>query len=420
MAAATLLAQQGARVLLLDRATFPAPTVSCPVFYGNSLAVFERMGVLDEIEAIGAPRIRYYGGRSPELDLVARLPAVYGRDYAYSIRREVLDTAVMDRVREYAGITVREGFAVTDVVWGGEQVVGVRGRQNGGSEEVLYARAVVGADGKRSRVARAVGAPVYDSRPSRSCIFYAYYRDFEPLDEPSAVVYVDPDEQTSVLVFDADDGLTVVSVGVPAEQFDEARSDPEGTMVRTWQRIPEVAHRARNATRATQVKGQAAVESFYRQSYGPGWALVGDAGHYIDPITGQGINNALHSAEYFAEAWARTRRRASWMGAMAGYQRRRDAATRPMYDLLGFGERMRWTAELGIDIGTPLFRAIARRPEIASQYVGMYNGATSVNRFLHPLNLLRILLEDQLYYQMPQQAARLLDRSPLVRLSQAG
>jgi hypothetical protein len=108
------------------------------------------------------------------------------------------------------------------------------------------------------------------------------------------------------------------------------------------------------------------------------------------------------------------------MGAMAGYQRRRDAATRPMYDLLGFGERMRWTAELGIDIGTPLFRAIARRPEIASQYVGMYNGATSVNRFLHPLNLLRILLEDQLYYQMPQQAARLLDRSPLVRLSQAG
>lgn len=404
-ATATLLAQQGAQVLLLDRAMFPAPTVSCPVFFGNSLAVLERIGVLDAIEALGAPRIRYYGGRSPTLDLVARLPASHGRDYAYSIRREVLDTIVLERVRTYPGITVREGFTVTDLVWGVGQVVGVRGRQSGEAEEVFYARGVIGADGKRSFVGRSVNAPVYSSHKARNCLFYAYYRDFEMLPEPSSVVYIDPENRTTALIFDADADLAVVCVSLPAARFEMARQEPEATLEQIWRSFPEVAHRGRNASRATRVMGQGPVDSFYRQSYGPGWALVGDAGHYIDPVTGQGINNALRSAELLAEAWARTRRRSSWMQAMAWYQQQRDAESRPLYDLLALGERFEWLAKLGLDIGTPLMQAIARRPHITSEYIGMYNGATQVKQFLHPLNLARILVEDQLLSRLAQHIA---------------
>lgn len=404
-ATAALLAQQGARVLLLDRAAFPAPTVSCPIFFGNSLAVMERIGVLDAVAAIGAPRIRYYGSRLPRVDLVARLPASHGHDYAYSIRRDVLDTTVLRRVQTFPGITLREGFTVSDLVWGDGRVVGVRGRQGHGSEQTIYARAVIGADGKRSLVARAVEAPIYDRIPSMSCIFYAYYRNLEPLPEPSAVVYGSDDGRKAALVFDADSGLTVISVGIPAEDFETARKDPEGTLERTWRSFPELAARGCGATRATPVMAQGPMDSFYRQSYGPGWALVGDAGHYIDPATGQGINNALRGAELLAAAWARTQRRSSWLNAMAAYQQQRDADTRPMYNLIKLGLRFRSAAEAGIDIGMPLLRAIARRPEVATNYIGIYNGATPVGAFFNPLNLARIMLEDSLRYELPRYAA---------------
>ncbi len=401
-ATAALLAQQGARVLLLERSTLPAPTVSCPIIYGNSLQIFDEMGVLPAVEAIGAPKIRYYGGRVPNLDLVARLPAVFGRDYAYSIRRDVLDTVVLNEVKQMPSITVREGFNVTELVWGNGRVVGVRGRQNGGALETIYGWGVVGADGKRSKVAREVQAPIYLSHPNPSCIFYAYYRNFEPLSEPSAVVYADPERLLTTLVFDADAGLTVVSVGVPNAEFATARKDPEGTLRRVIDAFPEVQHRARNAERVTKVMGQGPIDSYYRQSYGAGWALVGDAGHYVDPVTGQGINYALYGAAFLAQAWARTRRRASWEQAMAEYQRNRDAYTRPMFNLISFGSQAEWLRELGIDIGTPLMQAISRRPDVMTRYIGMYNGATSVDEFMHPLNLLRIYAEDQLLYGLPQ------------------
>jgi 2-polyprenyl-6-methoxyphenol hydroxylase-like FAD-dependent oxidoreductase len=404
-ATAALLAEQGARVLLVDRATFPAPTVSCPVFFGNSLASFERIGVLDAVEAIGAPRIRHYGNRSPNADLVTLLPPSQGRDYAYAIRRDVLDTAVLRRVAERPGVTLREGFSVTGLLWGAGQVAGVRGRQGGGPEESIYARAVIGADGKRSLVARLVDASMYRSLPGATCIFYAYYRNFATIGEPSAIVYADAGRTRGALVFDADAGLTVVSVGLPAAEFDEARKDAEGTLERIWRSFPELAARGRGAERATPVMGQGPVPSYYRQPFGPGWALVGDAGHYIDPITGQGINNALRSAELFAQAWARAQGRAGWQRAMAGFQRQRDAETLPMYNLTRTASQLQdgAVANISATLMTAFGEVVGRNPDIATSYIGIFNGATPIPQFFHPLNIARILATDA----ARQSAARL-------------
>lgn len=416
LAAAAHLADQGERVLVLEKARMPAPTVSCPIFYGNSMAMLERIGALEPVEALGAPRITHYGTRLPAigLDLVARLPPAYGRDYAYSIRRELLDAAVHSVVKARPGVTIDEGFDVRGLVWGAGRVVGVRGRQGGGPERTIYARGVIGADGKGSIVARQVRAATYASTRARTAIFYAYYRGVAPLAAPSAVVYGHPDRATGILVFDADSGLTVVSVGVPAEQFHAARKEPEAAMARAWSAIDELAGRMAGAERATPVMGQAPVDSYYRQSFGNGWALIGDAGHYVDPVTGQGINNALRSAELVAEAWARTRRRADWMTAMAWYQRERDAYTRPFYDMVAMGEQFEGLASSGIDLGTPFLKAIARRPEISSRYIGIFNGATPVSAFFNPLNMARLLVEDQLRYELPLQAASLINRAQAV------
>lgn len=411
-ATAALLAEQGARVLLLERSTFPAPTISCPVIFGNSLASFERIGVLPAVEALGAPRIRRYGTRTTDFDLTAMLPAYQGRDYAYSLRRDRLDAAVLDEVRRMPGVTVRENFAVRSLVWGAGRVVGVRGAQGHGPEETIFANGVVGADGKRSLVARQVKAAIYDQLPGVTCIFYAYYQGFEPLDEPSAISYQCPDPNIALgcLVFDADAGLTVISVGAMADQFKQLSQDPEQAVERAWRSIPELARRGRNATRATPVMGQAMVDNFYRQSYGPGWALVGDAGHYIDPITGQGINNALRSAELFAAAYARTRRRSSWMQAMAWYQRERDRATEPIYNMMKLTARLTPSRPSQASAGamTPLLKAIARQPNVASRYIGIFNGATNIYSFFNPLNLALIVATDFVRNELPSRGLELL------------
>ena len=408
-ATAAFLAEQGAKVLLLDQATFPAPTVSCPVFFGNSLALFERIGVLDAVEALGAPRITHYGNRSPNADLVTRLPPSAGRDYAYAIQRDALDDAVLRRVAARPNVSLREGFRVSELLWGAGQVAGVRGRQGHGSEETIYARAVIGADGKRSLVARLVDAEMYCSLPGATCIFYAYYRNFAMIGEPSAIVYANAERTSGALVFDADDGLTVISVGLPADAFEAARKNAEDTLERIWRSFPELAARGRNAERATPVMGQGPVPSYYRQPFGPGWALVGDAGHYIDPVTGQGINNALRSAELFGQAWARAQGRVGWQRAMADFQRQRDAETLPMYNLTRAASQFQsgGAASFGMTLATMFGEVVARNPDIAQSYIGIFNGATPIPAFFNPLNIARILATDA-----ARQGARLLAPAP--------
>jgi 2-polyprenyl-6-methoxyphenol hydroxylase-like FAD-dependent oxidoreductase len=298
--------------------------------------------------------------------------------------------------------------------------VGVRGAQGHGPEERIYAEGVIGADGKRSFVAREVGAEVYDRIPGATCIFYAYYRDWAPIEEPSAISYQCPDPRIAygVLVFDADAGLTVVSAGAPAQQFDALRKDPAAALERAWRAflfVPELKGLGRPPLPPTPVMGQAAVDSFYRASYGPGWALVGDAGHYVDPVTGQGINNALRSAELLSEAWAKTRRRASWVQAMAEYQRQRDRETRPMYNMIKFAAQFTPVAETIIETGlnpaAPLMRAIARQPEVARHYIGIFNGATRIRDFFHPVNLAYVMASDLVWHQLPAVQRKLTGRA---------
>jgi 2-polyprenyl-6-methoxyphenol hydroxylase-like FAD-dependent oxidoreductase len=226
-----------------------------------------------------------------------------------------------------------------------------------------------------------------------------------------------------VLVFDADSGLTVVSVGIPVDQFDVARKDAAGTLERVWRAIPPLAARGRQARRVTPVMGQGPQDSYYRQSFGHGWALVGDAGHYIDPVTGQGINYALRSAELLSRAWALRHRRAGLLGALDAYQQLRDSETRPMFNLVSFGARAQSgefaelpfggiLGGLALQFNRRMLRAIADDPAISSRYVGIFNGATPISTFYNPANLAALLLNDSLRYDFGAAASLTTIPSP--------
>ncbi len=131
-------------------------------------------------------------------------------------------------------------------------------------------------------------------------------------------------------------------------------------------------------------------ESFYRVPFGPGWALVGDAGYYKDPITGQGLHDALRSAELAAQAYVEYRTGAEWGSVMSRYQATRDRETRGMYRLTDFYASLdRRISSQELD----LFRALSEMPHWSDRYVSLFNGVTDAGEFSKTGTALRVLGE---------------------------
>jgi 2-polyprenyl-6-methoxyphenol hydroxylase-like FAD-dependent oxidoreductase len=383
-ATAMLLARQGLRVLALDEATFPSDTLSTHQVQLPGGARLKRWGLLDRVIASGAPparRVRFDPG---PVVLEGHFPTFQGVDAVYSPRRTVLDAILVEAARA-AGAEVREGFHVEEVTLEGGRVTGVRGRARGrgGAPAVETARLVVGADGKRSLVARAAGARAYHARPALSLGFYAYW---EGVPLRGGEMYGRP--RRAMGAWPTNDGLTLTYVAWPVEEFPAFRADVEGHLLKTLDLAGDLGDRVRAGRRVERIRGTTDLPNAFRTPWGPGWALVGDAGLVMDPLTGQGIGDAFRDAELLAEAVA-----AGFSGrrpldaALAGYQRRRDAAARPMYD---------FTTELAT-FGPPtaaqraLFGALAGRPAEIDRFLGVLTGAVPLRDYLGPANLLRVI-----------------------------
>jgi flavin-dependent dehydrogenase len=378
-ALAMLLGQAGARVLLLERSTFPSVPVSVPVIFANALAILERLGVREAVERNGAIRMYRGGARLGDIELDIPVPQHAGIDFHLGLRREILDTLLIEHAAQQPTVEVRTGFTVTGLLRDGEQVIGVRGRQGGGVEEELRAGVVAGADGRESVVARAVNAPMYRVKPGKNCVYYAYYRNFGDHGQPMTYSY--RGEGYAVLTFNADNGLTAVSLGAQPEEWSHFKRDATGEFERRWRAIPELAALGHAAERVGPVKGHGPRASFYRVPYGPGWLLVGDAGYYKDPCTGQGIYDALRSAELASAAWSAWRAGVPWKQAMRGYQHTRDRETKALYQLTFESSKIPKRAKLN-PVERLVFRMIAGDQEYAAQLAGIYNGASAPDGYV--------------------------------------
>ena len=170
---AMLLARQGHRVLLVDRATFPSDTVSTHVIHPPGVAALRRWGLLDQVVATGCPPVGRYSFDFGPITL-AGVPGDADSPYAYAPRRQLLDKILVDAAAA-AGVEVREGFTVDEVLGSGGQVDGIRGRDAGGVSVMERARVVVGADGRNSLVAKAVRPAPYAERPPLTVGYYTYF-----------------------------------------------------------------------------------------------------------------------------------------------------------------------------------------------------------------------------------------------------
>ncbi|MFJ1588735.1 NAD(P)/FAD-dependent oxidoreductase [Kitasatospora albolonga] len=324
---AMLLARKGYRVLVVDRATFPSDTLSTHLIHPPGVAALRRWGLLDRLVATGCPPIHTYEFDFGSLVLPGA-PGTADEPYAYAPRRTVLDEMLVGAAVE-AGAEVREGFTVSGLVLGeAGRVVGVRGRGTDGAEVTERAWVVLGADGLHSLVARAVGAPQYNENPKLMVGYYSYFSGLEM----DGVFKAHSRPHRSFGAWPTHDGLTLVGGCWPFAEFGEIKKDIEGNYLKNFELAPAWAERVRGARREERIVG-AALPNFFRKPFGPGWALVGDAGYCKDFFTAQGISDAFISAELCAGALDEALSgRQPFDTAMAGYRSARDRHAQPVYD----------------------------------------------------------------------------------------
>jgi len=381
---AMLLARAGQRVLLVDRAGFPSDTISTHLVHAPGVAVLERWGLSQQLEAGGCPPIRRYRfDFGPFAVAGAPLPTPSGVDVAYSPRRTVLDKMLLDAAAE-AGAEVRENVSVQDLIFEDDRVVGVRATGPGDGATVMAERAdlVIGADGRHSSIAGMVGSGLYRERPAGNVAYYAYWSNL-PVDEFSVSML----PGRAIGMMPTHDGLAVVTVAAQIADMSDFRRDVEGNYLAELRKLPGFDDWGGEAERESRVIGMA-VPNFYRKPYGPGWALVGDAGYERDACTAQGITNAFQHAELLSDAWLSVQSgQRSFDEAMADYQSTRDEQTLPAYEM---------ASDLGSLAPPPpemaqLLAVVSGNPQASREFVSTIAGTMPVNEFFSDENAARIM-----------------------------
>jgi 2-polyprenyl-6-methoxyphenol hydroxylase-like FAD-dependent oxidoreductase len=299
---AALLARRGLDAALVEQATFPRDTLSTHVFEADGLAFLNRLGVIERLRETGAPLMCRVDTRAEGLRAVTEWPhRPEDRGGVMSVRRLLLDPILVDAAEE-AGVDVRMATKVTGLIEDGGRVTGVRVAANGGEAE-LHARLVVGADGRNSTVAGLCGARKYNVTPNRRAFYWSFFEDADPGEEPTFVFHRWADR--FLLACPADSGLYQVLVSPELSELDRFRSNLEERFMDHALSCEPVANAIRDARRVGKFFGMVRWLGYFREPSGPGWALVGDAGHFKDPAAGRGISDAFRQVDALAPAIAR-------------------------------------------------------------------------------------------------------------------
>lgn len=374
---AMLLARKGYRVLLVDRASFPSDTLSTHYIHQPGVAKLRSWGLLDRLVATGCPPVNRMTFDVGPFALDAAPPPSDGVAEGYCPRRTVLDSLLLEAAAE-AGAEVRTSFAIDELVFEDGAVAGIR---SGGKEE--RARVVIGADGRNSFVARAVQAPEYEARPGRTCLYYSYWAGVQT---DGAALY--PRDGRMLITGPTHDGLQIVVAFWPRDEFHAVRADVEKSFLDAVALAPPLAESLAGAERVERFYGTGEVPFWYRKPFGPGWALVGDAGYHKDPITAQGISDAFRDAELLATALdAGLAGNGPLDEALTEYERVRNEETRSLYEL---------TYELASLAPPPpeqqaLFGALRGNEEESGRFFGVIAGTVRPEEFFAPANLGRIM-----------------------------
>ena len=391
-ATALLLARAGHEVLLLDRRAFPRPKPCGDCLSPEASRVLDRLGLLVDVLAARPARLRGWRIISPcghafEATFATAANGDPRVETAISLRRELLDAVLLEGARR-AGADARTGIHVTDVIRDTAGCVsGVEARDHGGRTLRLHARLVIGADGLRSVIARRLGL-IRRGPKLRKLSLTAHVRGVADLGgfgemhlAAGACVGVAPVEEV-----DGDDvapsALANVTLVVDAGRFGrDAARDPHAFFARALARFPALAARLPPLEPRLRLLASGPFDWPTRTVVADGAALVGDAASYFDPFTGQGIHQALASAELLAEEADRALRSGDVSArALQRYAARRRRALREarlLQHLIDHVVRRPRLADAAV-------RRLARAPAAAAALIAATGDLLPPRRLLSP------------------------------------
>ena len=334
-ATALLLARTGARVLLVDKGAYGSDTLSTHALMRGAVLQLDRWGVLPAIVTAGTPPVHSTTFSYVGQDITVDIEPKFGVGALYAPRRSLLDRALVDAAAD-SGAEIAYGVRVDDVL------VDDRGRVRGiaavvdGARRQIEADLVVGADGLHSTIARHVGAPIIVSGRHSTGVLYAYWEGV-PVDgyywqfRPGASIGAIPTNRRATCVF----------VSVTSARFRrEVQHGPASSAFRRLVRevSPSFDARLDGGRQVEPVRGHGGHLGFIKRSTGPGWALVGDAGYFKDPLTAHGITDALRDAELLTRAIIR-----GTAVALEDYEKTRHDLSRRLFEVTDEIASFAWT-----------------------------------------------------------------------------
>jgi flavin-dependent dehydrogenase len=378
-----LLARKGYRVLVVDKSKFPSDMpLSTHWSHQPAIERLREWGLLPDLLASGCPPIEVYNWDIGPFMLRGSPRPAGETTVSYAPRRKVLDQVLVEGAIK-AGAELRDGVEVEGLLFDGDTVTGVRGRTRTGTVFEERARIVVGADGMESKVAGWAGARKYNEQPAKNGQLWGYWSGV-PMDG----LEFWPSAGQVTFGFATNDGLSMIAAGWSLDAWPAARAAGERAYLDTIAEVaPALRERLAQARRETGFLA-ASVGGYYREPYGPGWALVGDAGYMKDPCTASGITDAFRDAESLAEAIDDgLSGRTDMQEALAGYQKQRDETTMAHYE---------FTSQLAALEPPPpgmqqLFSACSRDPEGLSGLFGVVAQTVRVQEFFDPSNIAAIM-----------------------------
>jgi flavin-dependent dehydrogenase len=335
-----LLARQGLRVLVLDRSRYGSDALSTHALMRGGVLQLQRWDLLDHIQNAGTPPVTRVTFHYPDDAVRISLKPAAGVKALYAPRRTVLDRVLADAATE-AGADVRFRTTVTEILrHPSGRVTGVAGQDWAGRRFNASAPLTVGADGIRSLVARSVAAPLVRGASGGSAFLYGYWDDlpaegYEWFYAPGVAAGLIP----------TNDGQTGVFVGTTSHRMRAVRSNGTAAAFDTLLRAvsTDAWKRVSGTWPPARFRGFAGASGYRRRAWGPGWALVGDAGAFEDPLSTHGITDAFRDAELLAIAVLDHHGGLSEATAFAGYQAARDRMAEPLFGVVESLASYRWT-----------------------------------------------------------------------------
>ncbi len=287
---AWLAANAGLKVLLIDRHKFPSDTISTNYIHQPGCAQLKRWGLLNKIIAAGTPPITSTRLQIKDFAIHGSISKNFDQLEAYAPRRYILDNILLEAAKE-ANVDVRENCTLLGLEWKNGRCCGIKARHKNKHISTEQAHLIIGADGMRSSTANLVGARMTHYDMLLTCVYYSFWEQLKPEYE----LYESSDCWVGAI---PTNNNTLIATYFPQSAFNAVRKNAMKNHLNAIKlAAPLLYEKTQSAKLVEGLWGTGDQQNFFRQAAGPGWALVGDAGHHKDSITARGITDSLIQAE---------------------------------------------------------------------------------------------------------------------------